>query len=229
MSGLDGGHEDSPAPPPLSFGMAGRRVLVNVEGLGPDEEDLGLLLQDDGMRLLAEAKLEAELSLTLCDGPFIRELNSQWRGMDKETDVLSFPMEDDVVLGDVVICVEVARRQAEERAYDLRDEARVLLVRGAVAWLGVGCRSSNALVPRLPSPAPPAERLVSASYPPPAERAPPTPSQVHGLLHLLGYDHETGDEDAAEMREAEQRLLRNLEWKGEGLIVAAEASEGGGE
>jgi len=50
---------------------------------------------------------------------------------------------------------------------------------------------------------------------------------VHGLLHLLGYDHETGVADAAEMREAEERLLRNLGWKGEGLIAAAETDRGG--
>lgn len=135
------GDNDSAAPPIRPFGGVGRRVLVNVEGLDADGEDLGLLLQGDGMRLLAEAKLEAELSLTLCDSPFIRDLNSQWRGMDQETDVLSFPMDDDVILGDVVICVEVARRQAAERAYDLRDEARVLMVRAPWSQFALAARS----------------------------------------------------------------------------------------
>ena len=44
---------------------------------------------------------------------------------------------------------------------------------------------------------------------------------MHGLLHLLGYDHETSDVDAAEMSEAEGRLLGRLGWRGEGLVAAA--------
>ena len=47
---------------------------------------------------------------------------------------------------------------------------------------------------------------------------------VHGVLHLLGYDHETGVEDHAEMAEAERKLLRRLGWRGEGLIDCAEAA-----
>ena len=43
---------------------------------------------------------------------------------------------------------------------------------------------------------------------------------VHGLLHLLGYDHETGAEGLAEMAAAERRLLGRLQWKGAGLISA---------
>jgi probable rRNA maturation factor len=237
MSDQGGDDEDDAAPPTRPFGAAGRRVLVNVEGLGPDEEDLGLLLQGDGMRLLGEAKLEAELSLTLCDGPFIRNLNSQWRGKDQETDVLSFPMDDDVILGDVVICVDVARRQAEEREYELRDEARVLMVRAPAAtpWRtftpqlhtsggkrdGAGTAPPEARLPKQGGQSHPVDARPNMS----ALR--PLPAQVHGLLHLLGYDHETGDADAAEMREAEERLLRNLKWRGEGLIAAAEAHAGG--
>ena len=62
-------------------------------------------------------------SLTLCDGGFIRSLNAQWRGLDKETDVLSFPMEDEgeEMLGDIVICVDVAMRQAAETALEKLD------------------------------------------------------------------------------------------------------------
>ncbi|KAL4586274.1 hypothetical protein LXL04_010910 [Taraxacum kok-saghyz] len=39
-------------------------------------------------------------------------------------------------------------------------------------------------------------------------------AQVHGLLHLFGYDHELSEEAEAEMDEDEERLLKNLGWKG---------------
>ncbi|KAL4575204.1 hypothetical protein LXL04_022046 [Taraxacum kok-saghyz] len=39
-------------------------------------------------------------------------------------------------------------------------------------------------------------------------------AQVHGLLHLFGYDHELSEEAEAEMEEEEERLLKNLGWKG---------------
>ncbi|MCB9759367.1 MAG: rRNA maturation RNase YbeY [Alphaproteobacteria bacterium] len=129
-------------------------------------------VREDAAALLGAAKLgDAELSLVLTDDPTIQALNAQWRGMDKPTDVLSFPQDDDVVLGDLVISVATAARQAAERDHGLRDEVRVLL--------------------------------------------------VHGLLHLLGYDHETGPEDLREMAEAEARLMGRLGWKGRGLIAAA--------
>ena len=43
---------------------------------------------------------------------------------------------------------------------------------------------------------------------------------VHGMLHLLGYDHEISDVDHDEMATAEQKLLTQLGWQGHGLIAA---------
>lgn len=101
-------------------------------------------IQDDAMTLVRVARRDAptELSVVLCDDFEISKLNSSWRGIDKSTDVLSFPQDDPdkVVLGDIVISVETAKGQAAERDYDVKDEIRVLL--------------------------------------------------IHGLLHLMGYDHE---------------------------------------
>ncbi|EKX53280.1 hypothetical protein GUITHDRAFT_150364 [Guillardia theta CCMP2712] len=45
---------------------------------------------------------------------------------------------------------------------------------------------------------------------------------VHGFLHLLGYDHETGEEDKAEMARAEDKLLSRLGWQSAGLIARVE-------
>ena len=41
---------------------------------------------------------------------------------------------------------------------------------------------------------------------------------VHGVLHLLGYDHETSEDELREMAEAERKLLTRLGWRGQGLI-----------
>jgi hypothetical protein len=45
--------------------------------------------------------------------------------------------------------------------------------------------------------------------------------QVHGLLHLLGFDHELSEEAELEMEKEEELLLRSLGWKGKGLIKSA--------
>ena len=80
-----------------------------------------------------------ELSVALCDDEHIRALNKEWRGKDSATDVLSFPADsfgDVVVLGDCVISVDTARRQAAEVGHGLLDECRVLLVHGLLHLCG---------------------------------------------------------------------------------------------
>lgn len=179
-------------------------VLVEGEPAGLGEPELARVrerLYHDSIAVVKQAALyliseeeeereqppaPLELSLVLCDDAHIQSLNKEWRGVDAPTDVLSFELEDDDeededaglvspempinVLGDVVISLDTAARQASERRYTLLDESRVLL--------------------------------------------------VHGVLHLLGYDHEEGEEEAAEMAAAEQHIMKALGWKGQGLIAA---------
>jgi len=83
----------------------------------------------------------AVVSVTLVDDVRIQELNREWRGKDKPTDVLSWPLWqiDEPLgdeLGDVVISVDTARRQAEARGWDLDDELALLLVHGVLHLLG---------------------------------------------------------------------------------------------
>jgi probable rRNA maturation factor len=85
----------------------------------------------------------------------VRELNSRYRRKNSATDVLSFPADEPGQLGDIVIAIGVARRQAASAGHSLSTEFRVLA--------------------------------------------------LHGLLHLLGYDHER---DTGQMRRVEQRLRR---------------------
>ncbi|KAI4337527.1 hypothetical protein L6164_015931 [Bauhinia variegata] len=118
-----------------------------------------------------------ELSVLLCNDEFIRKLNKEWRDEDHPTDVLSMSQHVPelklpiLMLGDIVISVETAARQAEERGHALLDEIRILM--------------------------------------------------VHGLLHLLGFDHEISEEAEAEMEKEEELLLKSLGWKGKGLIQSA--------
>ncbi len=106
-----------------------------------------------------------EVSVTFTDDGGIRRLNADYRGIDRATDVLSFPMADDtpaipgcpVALGDIVLDLERADRQGEEYGHGFERETAFLT--------------------------------------------------VHSMLHLLGYDHETGEEDEREMRARQSAIV----------------------
>ena len=107
----------------------------------------------------------AELSVALVGNEEIRKLNRKFRGKDYATDVLSFPVENDLpgperLLGDVIISVEKAREQAKERGRTFDEEMITLL--------------------------------------------------VHGIVHLLGYDHERSPKDSRAMNRLEKRIYRAL-------------------
>lgn len=101
-----------------------------------------LLGNQHARRLCAKARLllrlsrcpAAQLSIVLSDDDHVRELNRRWRSLDRTTDVLSFPMDGGApVLGDIVISVESARRQARGT---LLAELMRLLVHGFFHLLG---------------------------------------------------------------------------------------------
>ena len=101
---------------------------------------------------------EYEISLLITDDETIRKYNKEYRNKDRATDVLSFPMEDDIILGDVAISFETAKRQSEEAEINIDREVAFLF--------------------------------------------------IHGLLHLLGYDHETSQEDEEEMFALQEKILK---------------------
>ncbi|MBW7858530.1 MAG: rRNA maturation RNase YbeY [Leptonema sp. (in: Bacteria)] len=115
-----------------------------------------------------------ELSVSFIDDTSIQKINHEFRNKDQPTDVLSFsqfegestPTPDNVQpLGDLVISIETAQRQAIEIGHSLEFEVTRLL--------------------------------------------------VHGLYHLIGYDHELSIESEQEMQSLEDQLLNLLEEKGE--------------
>ena len=94
--------------------------------------------------LVAIGRADAEVSLVLCDDDTIHELNREHRGVDRPTDVLSFALHEgehgDVagpMLGDLVISLSTAARQARERGRSEADEQRFLLAHGLLHLLGV--------------------------------------------------------------------------------------------
>jgi probable rRNA maturation factor len=99
-------------------------------------------------KLLAAAdRPRAEVSVLLVNDVRIQQLNREWRQQDKATDVLSWPQEETGeryvgggdrpdVLGDVVISLDTAARQARGRGWSLADETALLLVHGVLHLLG---------------------------------------------------------------------------------------------
>ncbi len=79
---------------------------------------------------------DPEISLVFCDDPFIQALNAAYRGKDKPTDVLSFAQDDPQTLGDIVLSVPTAARQAEAAGWPLESEIALLAVHGLLHLLG---------------------------------------------------------------------------------------------
>ena len=124
------------------------------------ETKLGNLLRSIGLH-------NAELSVLFVGDRAMRSLNRRYRGKDKTTDVLSFSLREGAfshiqphILGDIVIAVPAAARQAAEAGHAVGREIEVLL--------------------------------------------------VHGLLHLLGYDHERSGDEARRMKRRELQLLKRM-------------------
>lgn len=108
----------------------------------------------------------SELSILITGDDQIHELNRQYLNRDKPTNVLAFPMTgtpdgiDTGMLGDIVISVDTAKREASDMGIMFHERIYELL--------------------------------------------------VHGLLHLMGYDHEISKKDEKIMQKEEKRLLSLL-------------------
>ena len=89
---------------------------------------------------------KTEISVLFTDDKFIRSLNNKYRGIDKSTDVLSFSLwegsvktpeaESDKLLGDIIISVETAQRQADNLNHSREKELTVLLIHGLLHLTG---------------------------------------------------------------------------------------------
>ncbi|MDQ7006914.1 MAG: rRNA maturation RNase YbeY [Acidobacteriota bacterium] len=137
-----------------------RTLLIDATGeVPPDAKQVVRATLREASRRLEVGP--GDLALRIVDGEAMRRLNHRFRRRDSPTDVLSFPGGEPLEpgapphLGDVAICLDVARRQAVRRRHSLERELALLA--------------------------------------------------LHGLLHVLGYDHETDD---GTMERLERRLRR---------------------
>lgn len=97
-------------------------------------------LYQDFKNIITEAtKMEGydggEISIAFVDNKKIKELNDKFRNKDEVTDVLSFPM-DDEILGDIIISAERAAEQAEDYRHSLKRELAYLTVHGMLHLFG---------------------------------------------------------------------------------------------
>lgn len=122
---------------------------------------------------LIDSAVEAEVSVRFTSDDEVRSLNAAWRGKDKATNVLSFPMVEverldaaasavagEILLGDIVLAHGICAAEAAEKGVAVETHASHLV--------------------------------------------------VHGALHLLGYDHEQGEEAAEAMEEIERKALAGI-------------------
>lgn len=86
-----------------------------------------------------------EVSLSIVDKETIHRLNKDYRNVDRETDVLSFPMDEEgfdnegnplILLGDIVICLDVAEDQAADFGHSLEREIMYLICHSTLHLLG---------------------------------------------------------------------------------------------
>jgi probable rRNA maturation factor len=86
--------------------------------------------------LAAIGKSDASATIAFVSDQRIRELNKQFRGIDKATDVLSFPSDEQNELGDIAISVQTAARQARENGLTLNGEIAQLILHGLLHLSG---------------------------------------------------------------------------------------------
>jgi probable rRNA maturation factor len=130
--------------------------IANESGIGVDEPALAALARF----VLDEMRIHplAELSVLLVDTPTIADLHQRWMGEEGPTDVLAFPMDElrppppgsdrgdrsrgsdpdsePAVLGDVILCPEVATEQAREARRPVTEELELLCTHGILHLLG---------------------------------------------------------------------------------------------
>lgn len=134
--------------------------MINIGNLTDLQVDVEFLNK------IANSLTTRDIDLTLCHNNTIQTYNKEYRQQNRATDVLSFPISNDIIsiennmipLGSIVISVDYVREKSLDYNHSHHDELALLF--------------------------------------------------IHGLLHLLGYDHET---DTGEMREKEAEIIKRFE------------------
>jgi probable rRNA maturation factor len=149
--------------PSVDLFIEGRAAL-------PRNNVTSTLIKEISEKILRYLKLtNVTLSVIITDNAVIQDINKQYRGKDRPTDVISFAYREEPFpeieiereeLGDIYISLEKAEEQAGDYGNDLQGEIKRLL--------------------------------------------------VHGILHLVGYDHEKDDSEALKMDALEEEILNSI-------------------
>ena len=99
--------------------------------------------------LAAIGRNESTATIAFVSDKSIRKLNRQFRGLDKATDVLSFPAGDEENLGDIAVSVDRAELQATENKLALDDEIAQLILHGLLHLSGYDHETDNGQMNRL--------------------------------------------------------------------------------
>ncbi len=99
--------------------------------------------------LSAIGKHESSATIAFVSDKSIRKLNQQFRNIDKATDVLSFPADDETNLGDVAISVQTAAAQAKENGLTFENEIAQLILHGLLHLSGYDHETDNGEMNRL--------------------------------------------------------------------------------
>lgn len=91
----------------------------------------------------AIGKSESSATIAFVSDKRIRELNRQFRDVDKATDVLSFPAEEELNLGDVAVSVDTAAAQAKDNGLSFDDEIAQLILHGLLHLCGYDHETDN--------------------------------------------------------------------------------------
>ena len=92
--------------------------------------------------ILKREARSGEVSLVLAGNEYVRELNRKYRSIDRATDVLAFPM-DEEILGDIVISVEKVQEQAVSYRQSFEEEMARLIIHGVLHLLGYSDNSKR--------------------------------------------------------------------------------------
>ena len=100
-------------------------------------------LEELEKKLREEFNIKVPLSVVLVSDRKISQMNRQYRGKEGPTDVLSFYYNDPHYLGDIIISVETALKQAEEMGHSIERELKILLIHGFLHLLGYDHETDN--------------------------------------------------------------------------------------
>jgi probable rRNA maturation factor len=140
--------------------MNNKIININKRGFSADFSWLPDIEKIFSSSFKKDFKKSRSISIALVGAEEIKQLNQVYRRKNKITDVLSFNMDSDQILGEVIICLEQAKAQAKVKQKTLKSELQLLT--------------------------------------------------IHGILHLLGYDHERGEKYAAQQELAQEKILNLL-------------------